>query len=77
VALPQISYIVKYDVPASDTGSWRLSSDIDGAPAGTSNHADWVNGWEQDVMNTFVTRVIQLGLSGGSDIVGDGQRIYY
>jgi len=77
VHLPQVTYIIKYDVPSSGAGSWRLSSDLEGAPAGTSNHGDWVNGWEQEVMDTFVARVIRQGLSGGSDIVGDGRRIYY
>ncbi|HEU4459263.1 MAG TPA: DUF1996 domain-containing protein [Methylibium sp.] len=76
VMLPQVSYHVKYDVPASGASTWRLSSDIDGAPAGSSGHGDWVNGWEQEVMETFVSRIVNLGLSGGSHIVGDGRIIY-
>jgi hypothetical protein len=74
--MPEITMIIKYNVPASGASTWRLSSDINGAPAGSSNHGDWVNGWEQEVLETFVSRVIRQGLSGGSHIVGDGRTIY-
>ncbi|MET0208539.1 MAG: DUF1996 domain-containing protein [Burkholderiaceae bacterium] len=77
VHFPQITFIIKYQVPASGSAGWRLSSDIAGTPAGSSNHGDWVNGWEQDVMETFVERVVSKGLSAGSHIVGDGRVIYY
>lgn len=71
--LPQISYIVKYqNVPAGT----RLSSDINGAPAGSSAHGDWMNGWEQEVFDTAVQRIIRQGLSGGSHMVGDGRSLY-
>jgi len=76
VLLPEITVIAKYRVPAGGTASWRLSSDIDGAPAGSSGHGDWVNGWEQEVHETFVRRVINQNMSGGSHIVGDGRTIY-
>ncbi|HEU4459262.1 MAG TPA: DUF1996 domain-containing protein [Methylibium sp.] len=76
VHTPEITMIVKYNVPSSGASTWRLSSDINGAPAGSSGHGDWVNGWEQDVLETFVSRVIRQGLSGGSHIVGDGRTIY-
>jgi len=76
VQLPMITMRIKYSVPSGGASAWRLSSDINGAPAGSSGHADWVNGWEQEVMNTWVDRVIRQGLSGGSHIVGDGRTIY-
>lgn len=76
VHFPEISIIIKYTVPASGSANWRLSSDINGTPAGSSSHADWVNGWEQEVMNTFISRVVGQGLSGGSHIIGDGRTIY-
>jgi hypothetical protein len=76
VHFAQVTYIIKYQVPASGSASWRLSSDPAGAPAGSSGHGDWVNGWEQEVMDTFIERVVRKGLSAGSHIVGDGRVIY-
>lgn len=77
VVLPEITYHVKYDVPASGASAWRLSSDIDGAPSGSSGHGDWVNGWDQDVMNTFVARCVRAGMDCNSHMVGDGRIIFY
>lgn len=34
--------------PPTDIGEWRLSSDM-GAPAGSTAHADWWNGWDPEV----------------------------
>jgi len=71
----QVSYIIKYAVPASGSASWRLSSDLAGTPAGSSGHGDWVNGWEQEAMETFIEKVVKRGLSGGSHMLGDGRVI--
>lgn len=80
VALPEVSVIAIYPVAngsGSDSSTWRLSSDnYTGAPGGFSGHADWFHGWEQEVMDTWVTRVINLSRDGGSHIVGDGRAIY-
>jgi hypothetical protein len=73
---PELSINVHYSTNFGDSSTWRLSSDLSGAPPGSSGHADWIHGWEQDVMNSFVTRVINPGLSGGSHIVGDGRVIF-
>jgi Domain of unknown function (DUF1996) len=73
VHLPEVSYHIRYDnVPAGV----RLSSDVNGAPAGSSSHGDWMNGWEQEVLNTGINRIVRQGLSGGSHMIGDGRAIY-
>jgi len=77
VILPEITYHVKYNVPPSGASSWRLSSDVDGAPAGSSGHGDWVNGWEQEVMNAFVARCVRAGMDCNSHMIGDGRVIDY
>jgi Domain of unknown function (DUF1996) len=76
VHLPEVAYLIGYRVPASGSATWRLSSDVAGAPPGSSSHGDWVNGWEQEVLVAFVKNVVSKGLSGGSHIVGDGRAIY-
>lgn len=73
VHLPMVSYHIKYrGLPAGV----RLSSDINGAPAGSSAHGDWMNGWEQDVLNSGIVNIVRRGLSGGSHMVGDGRALY-
>jgi hypothetical protein len=71
VATPELSVHIEYTVNAGV--NYRLSSDVAGAPAGSSGHADWVKGWEPEVMQTFVTRVINPSRDGGSHMVGDGR----
>jgi hypothetical protein len=76
VPLPEVSYVLKYRVGSAGTGAWRLASDISGAPAGTSGHADYMFGWEDGVLESAVKNIINRGLSGGSDLVGDGRTIF-
>jgi Domain of unknown function (DUF1996) len=73
VPTPELSVGLEYATTYGSSGTWRLSSDINGAPAGSSGHADWINGWDQAVMNTWVSKVINPGLSGGSHMLGDGR----
>jgi hypothetical protein len=78
IPLPEITMIVVYPIIGKDTSTWRLSSDHSGAPAGTSGHADWMNGWTGQTAGEYIptvwtTKVINKGLSGGSHILGDGR----
>jgi Domain of unknown function (DUF1996)/Thrombospondin type 1 domain len=72
VALPEISYNIIFN-SKGNSGNWRLASDTNGAPAGSSGHGDWMEAWDPAVMNTWVTQVINKGLSGGSHILWDGR----
>lgn len=76
VPLPEVAYVIKFRVGAAGTGTWRLSSDIGGASAGTSGHADYMFGWEDGVLEAAVKHIVNPGLSGGSDLIGDGRSIY-
>ena len=78
VPIPAITVIAIYPVVGQDSSTWRLSSDRNGAPAGTSGHADWMNGWRgqtagEYLPNIFVARLLNAGLSGGSYMLGDGR----
>jgi Domain of unknown function (DUF1996) len=73
VATPELSIHIWYKNPNGDSANWRLSSDRNGAPAGSSGHADWINGWDPEIMQTWVRRIINPGLSGGSSLIGDGR----
>lgn len=71
VPLPEITIHIQYPVRADQV--YRLSSDVNGSPAGSSGHADWIKGWEPEVMRLMVQRIINPGLSGGSELIGDGR----
>ncbi len=80
VALPEVTTTILYPLAngsGADSSTWRLASDnYTGAPGGYSGHADWFHGWEQEVMETWVRRVLQTSRDGGSHIVGDGRSIF-
>lgn len=73
VPTPELSIHITYKTTYGNSSTWRLSSDYNGAPAGSSGHTDWMHGWAQDIMNTWVTRVVNPGVSGGSHMLGDGR----
>lgn len=73
VPTPELTIGIQYATTYGDSSTWRLSSDTNGAPAGSSGHADWMHGWNPSVMQTWVTQVINKGLSGGSHMLGDGR----
>lgn len=66
IRIPQIAYNVDYEVTAATgTSTWRLSSDnyaTNGFNAGYSFHADWVNGWDQTIISTFVNSCLNQAL---------------
>lgn len=73
VPTPELSVGVEYATTYGNSSTWRLSSDTNGTPAGSSGHGDWMNGWDPALMQTWVSRVINPGLSGGSHMIGDGR----
>lgn len=73
IPTPELSVHVNYETSGGDSSTWRLSSDLKGAPAGSSSHADWMHGWEQEIMEAWVRTIINPGLSGGSHMIGDGR----
>lgn len=81
VMLPEVSIIAIYPVSngsGADSSTWRLSSDNypSTKPGGYSGHGDWFHGWEQEVMDTWIRRVLQASRDGNSHIVGDGRVIW-
>lgn len=80
VRLPKIT--LNYWVPVTSptgTASWRLSSDnyqAAGYNAGYSLHADWVNGWNQAILQHIVTDCLNAKLDCHSKIYTPGLRLY-
>jgi hypothetical protein len=78
VPIPEISFTVTYPVPAGGTGGWRLASDHydESLPGGYSVHADWFDGWDPDVAETFVRNCNNKAVDCHSHLLGDGRAIF-
>lgn len=76
VAIPAITFNVLY--PARDVTGWRLSSDMYSTdlPGGFSAHADWFEGWDPEISETFVENCVQRGVDCHSHLLGDGRAIH-
>ena len=79
VPVPEITYGVTYHVGQDHaTAGWRLASDNydTSQPGGYSSHADWFNGWDQEILIGFVKGCLQTSLDCHSHLLGDGQKMY-
>ena len=79
VELPMISENIKYKViEAGAAARWRLASDNydKTIPGGYSLHADWFNGWDAKVQETWVKNCLQANQDCGVDVLGDGTRLF-
>jgi hypothetical protein len=79
VAIPEITFNILYEVTSeTDSARWRLSSDMYDTtkPGGYSLHADWFEGWEREIAETFVKNCDQASMDCHSHLLGDGRMIY-
>ena len=80
VAIPALGLNVKYLITDPEgTKNWRLSSDNyakNGYNSGFSSHADWVNGWDTNVIAGVVKNCLNAGKDCGNHMLGDGTVIY-
>ena len=80
VAIPALGLNVKYLITDPEgTKNWRLSSDNyakNGYNSGYSSHADWVNGWDPNVIAGIVKNCLNAGKDCGNHMLGDGTVIY-
>ena len=78
VAIPEISYNFAIYVTA-ETGppsTWRFSSDRPDVTApGASLHADWMNGWNPEIMEAIVENCLRPARECGVGLLGDGTRL--
>lgn len=75
IAIPEISYNFGLYV-TEDRGpssSWRFSCDT--GQGGICTHADWMNGWNQNIMEKIVLNCLQPGRECLVGLLGDGTRL--
>lgn len=76
-AIPEITLNVKYLVREQEEPThWRLSSDKLKLPAGYSAHADWFDGWNNDVRNAWIKNCDQAAKDCHAHLLGDGRMLY-
>jgi len=79
VPIPKLSYLVDYPAITGDIDKrWRLSSDMydKNLPGGYSAHGDFVNGWEPEVMRTFVNDCNRARADCHAHLLGNYKRMY-
>lgn len=75
VGLPDISLNVAFTVTeARPDLNWKLSSDNYVGPGGYAMHADWWDGWRDDIMKTWVVNCINKRASS-SNAICDGRTL--
>ena len=73
VPLPEIALNIHYLIKTADeVKNWRLSSDHDSTKPGISIHADFFEGWNHDVMGTFVTNCLNASKDCHAYLLGNG-----
>lgn len=76
VELPSITFNVLWPVgPNDDPSAWRLSSDMPSHQDGWSFHADWINGWDPEIVKIWVERCLHTKADCHTDNIGDGRRL--
>ena len=75
VALPEIMLIAIHQSNGASE-RWRLASDANGQANGASLHADWWNGWSQDVSDAWVKNCVQANKDCHAHLLGDGRALY-
>lgn len=73
--IPGVTFKVHFDYPGDSLVKfWRLSSDNYDTtrPAGYSIHGDWFNGWDQSVMDEWVTQCTNRGVDCHDNVIGPG-----
>lgn len=79
VLMPTMTEKVQYIITeAGQTARWRLSSDNYATDklGGYSLHADWFNGWDAKVQETWINNCLNAGKDCHAHLLGDGTTLY-
>ena len=79
VTLPALTQKIQYRVfDNGETARWRLSSDAysKAMPGGYSIHADWFNGWDQDLQYIWIQNCLRANRDCHGMLLGDGTTLF-
>ena len=74
VPVPQLQLQWAWELRDGTTAGWELSSD-NGRPAGSTLHADWMNGWHQPTMDAWTRACINERRDCAGGTLGDGRKL--
>lgn len=72
VPIPEITLQVLYTIPAGGFAMWKLASDMDGAVAGVSAHADYMFAWDTNFSNVWIN-CLTKNLDCQAHMLSDGR----
>jgi hypothetical protein len=76
VAVPVLTIHAEWLVPAAGFTGARLSSDMHSpGPGGLSGHADFFEGWNPAIRNTFTDRCVRAAMNCEVRALGDGTEL--
>jgi Domain of unknown function (DUF1996)/Domain of unknown function (DUF4124) len=79
VAVPVVTINADYFATTdAGTANWRLASDnyTKQSPGGYSFHADWMNGWDETVLQKVVDNCLNKSIDCGVNYLGEGHAFY-
>jgi Domain of unknown function (DUF1996)/Domain of unknown function (DUF4124) len=79
VAVPVVTINADYYATTdAGTANWRLASDnyTKQSPGGYSFHADWMNGWDETILQKVVTNCLNKHIDCGVNYLGEGHTFY-
>ena len=77
IAVPQVNLNVIWHLDGHPTTDLRLSSDMysHDIPGGYSGHADWFDGWDREILETWVRECVNQELYCFHGNLGNGQAL--
>lgn len=73
--IPRITMNVRYYIEyEGQAANLKLSSDH-GVDAGTSSHADWINGWNPEISQMFIDNCLNAQKDCKANLLGEGKRL--
>ena len=76
IGLPEITYNVYWNNSDVSTAGWALASDkMMGVPGGTTTHADWLGGWQPDVLKTLVEECVKAPYDCQGGTISETKRL--
>jgi hypothetical protein len=78
IAIPEISYNfgVRVTEAKGPSSEWRFITDpVDADHGGYSFHGDWMNGWDEEVMEQIVSTCLNEKRECMVGLLGDGTRL--
>ena len=76
VPLPEITFNVSYPIlEANEASYWKLSSDHEGSPPGSSSHADWFDGWDPEIKKAWTVNCLQKSLDAHGHLLCNGKML--